>query len=84
MTGARPPRQHTDDHELSDADRIVVLRAALQKVAPVLDFYAGWMVADDPKQTALLLATADDVRDVLARTGSSRGACARPEGEAQM
>ncbi|MGW1188779.1 hypothetical protein [Streptomyces sp. NPDC002559] len=43
-----------------------------QKVAPVLSFYAGWAVravTDDLKRTALLLATADDVKDVLARTG---------------
>ncbi|MEW2298134.1 hypothetical protein ABZ719_36520 [Streptomyces sp. NPDC006743] len=48
---------------------IADLRAALQRVLPLLSFYAGREAADsNPEQTALLLRAADDVTAVLART----------------
>ncbi|WP_424863389.1 hypothetical protein [Streptomyces sp. MMS24-I29] len=63
VTGALPPRR-----DLSDADRIAALRAALQLVVPVLAYCAGREAADDPKQAAVVLAAADEAAQALART----------------
>ncbi|MFF9077735.1 hypothetical protein ACF1FX_36105 [Streptomyces sp. NPDC014646] len=54
--------------DLSDADRIAALRAALQQVMPVLAYCADREAADDPKHAAVVIAAADEAAQALART----------------
>ena len=55
------------DAEIRD-EHIAELRAALQRVVPLLSFSAGREAATDPTQADLLSAAADDLTDILNRT----------------
>ncbi|MFJ4637555.1 hypothetical protein ACIP69_18265 [Streptomyces hygroscopicus] len=55
------PAENRDQH-------IADLRAALQRVIPLLSFSAGREAVTDPKHSALLSAAADNLTDILSRT----------------
>ncbi|MFI0768605.1 hypothetical protein ACH4TQ_27515 [Streptomyces sp. NPDC021218] len=65
---------------------IADLRAALQLAARLLAFSAGREADADPKQAARLMRTADDLTDVLNRTGplSARSAVDQRMDETQL
>ncbi|MEU7088120.1 hypothetical protein [Streptomyces achromogenes] len=58
-----PPVPITDIRGQHIAD----LRAALQRVIPLLGFAAGREAATEPRQAGLLLAAADDMTQILNR-----------------
>ncbi|MEU6927356.1 hypothetical protein [Streptomyces sp. NPDC046631] len=59
--GHDAPVDHRDQH-------IADLRAAVQHAVRLLYFSAGCEEATDPKQSARLIAAADGMKDILART----------------
>lgn len=64
-----PDRAELRDQSTADLlQHIADLRAAIERVIPLLGYSAGREAATDPGHSGRLIAAADDMTDILIRT----------------